>query len=384
MKVSGGGAETTTGADGTFELNATAGDGVVITFEKDGYLRGIKQVDVQNETPTALWITLVEEAAPVDLDSEAGGIVSGSRGANISAPAAAFVDQSGAAISGTVQVHLTPLDPAVSAELEAYPGDLAARQTDGASAQLETYGVMDITVRQDGEELQIGSGKSLDIKIPAPSDGVSSPPATVGLWSFDEEEGIWVEEGEAVYNATDGTYDATIAHLSYWNADAVQDSTCIRGTVQDQYGNPIPGASLSAKGLDYLGWSDATAGANGEFCLVVRKNSSVEVTAIHPNGGGSTRTVSGGSSDTTVPPNCGSCEDQGTWIVEQGVVTGPDGETIDCSTIGSPYIGTCVEGMMEIFTCFNPQGACTYNMGTGMVTYANGASMTMGGMSGTF
>ena len=382
VTVSGGGAQTTTGNDGTFQLDAAASDGVVITFEKEGYLRGLKRVDVQDGTPTALKVTLLAEAPAVEMDSDVGGAVAGTRGAGIVAPAAAFVDQSGTAISGTVQVHLTPLDPSVGAELAAYPGDLAARQTDGTSAQLETYGVLDVTVRQDGEELQIGSGKSIDIRIPAPSSGVSSPPATVGLWSFDEDDGVWVEEGVATYNASENTYDATISHLSPWNADAVQDSTCIRGRVVDQYGNAIPGAMIEAKGVSYLGWSNATAGNDGEFCVVVQKNSDVQVTAIHPLGGGNVRTVSGGSSDTTVPPACGSCSDQGTWVVEKGSVSGPGG-SVDCSSIGNPYIGTCADGMMDIFTCFSPEGACTYNTSTGNITYANGSSMVVSGLGGT-
>ncbi|MFW5739037.1 MAG: carboxypeptidase-like regulatory domain-containing protein [Myxococcota bacterium] len=380
--VRGGGAQATTGAEGKFQLDAAAGDDVVVTFEKDGYMRGIKRVDVQDGTPTALVVTLMAEAAPVDLDAEAGGTAAGERGAWISAPPSAFVDGSGTPVAGTVQVHLTPLDPAVTAELDAYPGDLSARQSDGAPAQLETYGVLDITVRQDGEELQIDSGKSIDIRIPAPSSGVSSPPATVALWSFDDDAGVWVEEGEATYNADEHTYDSTIEHLSPWNADVVQDSTCVRGKVIDSYGNPIPGAQLQGRGVDYLGWSSATAGNDGEFCIVVRKGSSVEITAIHPLGGGAVRTVSSTSADTTFPPNCSACSDGGTWVVEQGQVNGPGG-SVDCSTIDTAYSGTCAEGLMDIFTCFNPDGACTYNVGTGTLTYENGATMMTSGSSGT-
>jgi hypothetical protein len=383
VTVRGGGAQTTTAADGTFQLDAPAGQRTVVTFEKPGYLRGIKRVDVQDGTPTALRVTLLAEALPVEMDADTGGAVDGSRRAGIVAPAAAFVDPGGAPISGTVQVHLTPLDPAISAELAAYPGDLAARQTDGTIGQLETYGVLDVTIRQDGKELQIGDGKSIDIRIPAPSAGVSSPPATVELWSFDNDEGIWIEEGVATYNADDHTYDATISHLSPWNADVIQESTCVRGRVTDQHGNAIPGSHLEASGVSYLGWSSATAGQNGEFCIVVQKNSTVEILAIHPLGGGTLRTVNGGSSDSTVPPNCATCSDVGTWVVEKGSVTGPGG-TVDCADIDVPFVGTCAEGMLSIFTCFNPQGACTYNMGTGTIRYENGATMTASAAGGTF
>lgn len=240
VSVEGGSAQATTSSDGTFQLDTSAG-ALVLTFEKQGYVKTFKRVDVQDGTPTALRVTLIDEAPAIELDADSGGAVAGARGAAINAPESAFVDGTGAPVSGTVQVHLTPLDPSVASELAAYPGDLAARRTDGTTAQLETYGVLDVTVRQGDEELQIAGSKTVEIRIPAPASGVTSPPATVGLWSFDEAAGVWVEEGQATYNAEDNTYDATISHLSPWNADAIQDSTCVRGKVQDQYGNAIPG-----------------------------------------------------------------------------------------------------------------------------------------------
>jgi hypothetical protein len=311
VSVQGGGAEATSAADGSFEVDAEPGSSVIVTLEKEGYLRGIKRVDVLEDTPTALEVVLAQEAASMTLDADAGGTVEAARGAALVAPLQAFVDQDGAAIGGDVDVHLTPLDPSVAIELAAYPGDLRARTLDGDPAQLETFGVLDVTVRKDGEDLQIADGQSVQIRIPSPSSGAETPPATVGLWSFEFDAGEWVEEGALDYNAETGTYDGTITHLSPWNADQPVDATAIGGTVVDDQGQPVPGAWIDAQGVDYLGGASATADEDGAFCVVVRKDSVVQITAIHPLGGGSTLEVDTGSTDTSIPPESGDCIDLG-------------------------------------------------------------------------
>ena len=51
----------------------------------------------------------------------------------------------------------------------------------------------------------------------------------------------------------------------------------------------------------------------------------------------------------------------------------------DCSTIDVPYAGTCAEDMIDMFLCFKPEGACTYDMSLGEMSYENGASLKISG-----
>jgi hypothetical protein len=46
-----------------------------------------------------------------------------------------------------------------------------------------------------------------------------------------------------------------------------------------------------------------------------------------------------------------------------------------------PYEGTCAEDMTDMFLCFDPEGACTYDIGQGEISYANGARMTTTGLA---
>ncbi len=276
------------------------------------------------------------------------------------APEGAFVNEAGETVTGAVKVYLTPLDPSKEQDLAAYPGDLRATTAAGEMVQLETFGVLDVTVRKDGEELQVKEGASLTIRIPAPS-GISNPPESVALWSFDEATALWREEGTATWLSADRVYEGEISHLSPWNADVPLEATCIKGTMQDDAGNPIPGAYVTGLGVDYSGASSATTGADGTFCMAVRKSSTVKVTALHPAGGATMREVSSGPGDTPVPPDCASqsCLRVGIWEVERSVVKLPDGSAVSCDSLQNPFAGTCAAGLMDLATCFHPAGTCT-------------------------
>jgi hypothetical protein len=313
-----------TDAAGRFEIPAAAGDTVVLQFRKPGYVRGLERVQLA-DGPTALRVTLLGEAPAIAFDADAGGKLSGARGASIQAAPGSFVDREGNPISGIVDVHLTPLDPAVPAELAAYPGDGRARTAAGTTVQLESFGVVDVTVRQGDLDLTIAEGMGVVVEFPLPDPMPATPPETIALWGFDDVTGEWTEEGVATLDAARGVYVGTITHLSPWNCDQPLEATCVKGRVIDEGGDGIPGAYIIARGIDYLGDAAAVAGEGGEFCVPVRKSSRVEITAHLPGGEQLARELDSGSEDTDVPPACDDprCLDGGDWVFAEGA--GQDG-----------------------------------------------------------
>ncbi|PJB40182.1 MAG: hypothetical protein CO108_15540 [Deltaproteobacteria bacterium CG_4_9_14_3_um_filter_63_12] len=375
-KVMIGAASATTDAAGQYALRTSAGQ-TVVRFEASGFVDTVERVLVTADNVSGLDAVLLPEAAGQSLDAAAGGTIDGTRGAQLKAPAGAFVDKSGGAVSGEVMVHLTPLDPGVAAELAAAPGDLTAVDDSGAGQILESLGMLDVSVKQDGNRLDIAPGATIEIRVPAPA-GVAAPPDEIPLWSFDESAGRWLEEGVATYDAASGGYTATIEHLSWWNCDQVGSATCIGGCVEDENGNPVPGAGIVATGVDYIGMSDATAGADGCFQLAVRKSSTIAVTAYHAAGGGQQREVSSGEAETQVPPGpSAACLDLGKWVVKRGEVVLPDGTVIDCAGVSNPMEG-CFDKGAQLASCFQPAGACAYegsSVTTSTITYANGSKV---------
>jgi hypothetical protein len=385
VSIAAAGATATSDAKGAFRLDAPAGASTSVTFARSGYVATRKLVDVQDGRATALAVAMMAEAAAKPLDADAGGTVTGSRGAQLAAAAGSFVDKNGAAVTGTVQVHLTAFDPSREGERKAMP-NLSAETLTGDAVELESFGALDVTVRQQGEKLQVKSGTRVTIRIPAPS-GASAPPATMPLWSFDEASGRWKEEGTVTYLAGEKVYEGQIGHMSMWNADQPLTATCLSGIVKEDGGAPLAGARVTGFGIDYNGSSEATAGSDGRFCLAVRKSSKVRVMAIHPSGGGTAREVQSGAGETSVPPSCGDprCVDAGEWVVKAGTVVGPGGTNTACANVPNPFAGSCAEQMWGFAGCFAPSGSCTFNVSTTTTTWANGSRMVVGaaGVGGT-
>lgn len=396
VRVTAGGMSTVTSSDGTYQLEAPAVSSVTVTFAQDGYLKAMRTTPVLELKPTALHAQLLPEAAAVELDSAMGGEVEGARGARVAIPAGAFVSPDGASVAGMVDVHLTPLDPSNPDELNGTAGRFQGEMA-GATVLLESFGMVEITVRQDGDDLQVADGMALNLAIPAP-EGMDAPPERAPLWSLDEATNMWVLEGEAVLNAATGLYEAEIGHMSSWNVDNPTEATCITGLVEDPDGDALPGARIVASGVDYFGTSTATSIEDGRFYVAVRMDSTVTVTAAHQQGGGAQRTVMSGSTPTGVPPRPGvdECLEVGVWVVERGVVRIEDerGETreVDCRDVGdNPFSGTCASGIFDFVRCFSPAGTCDIRgnpVGGGgqfEIVYSNGARASFtydeGGMS---
>ncbi len=377
VTVSSGSVTATTDSGGHYQLRVAAGARVV-RFEHPMHVVGIERVEVVDGRPTQLDVSLLGLASGMPLDSEAGGMVGAMRGARLMAPADAFVDSSGDAVTGMVTVHLTPLDPSDADELAAAPGDFAA-EMGGTRVQLESFGMLDVTVRQGTETLDIAPGKTVAIRIPVPAD-LDNPPAMERLWSFDEARGLWADEGMAMLDATSNTYEADIEHLSMWNCDRVVEATCICGVVRERGDGPLAGAAVEASGLDYFGSSSTTTDMDGRFCLAVRKDSRVTVAAYHASGGGTTREAMSGSADTMVPPPVGSagCFDIGTIEVERDRFEYPDGTATDCGDVMNPFAASCASDLWQVFSCYEPTGSCnrmTGAAGSSTTTYANGSRM---------
>jgi hypothetical protein len=372
---------TATDANGGFELTGTQLGEVVVTFAKEGYVtRADGSVLVAGQV-TARHAVLIAEAPAISADATTGGSISGPRGVELTIPPGSLVDGSGTPVTGMVDVHLTPIDPSRPEEAAAVGGTMLGQTKAGDTALIESFGMADVTVRQGGATLQIADGQQLDIAIPVPAS-VASPAAETGLWTYDKAGAQWVEEGTMSYDPASGAYRASVAHMSMWNSDHPADRTCVCGYTTNSSGAPLGGVIMSGQGVDYLGINDGVSGADGRFCLVVRKSSTLQV-GPYPFGlGGETRQVQSGTVDTDVPPaNEGAaCLDIGSWTIDQNAYFPPSGSGSGggggCNVVVNPLAGTCAAAMGDFASCWDPSGACTNtadSSGAVTTTYANGA-----------
>ena len=193
------GAETVTDANGLYRFydeNAVEGDEVVVRFIKDGYVTTSVIAEIISGKKTEANATMKMQADPVALDSSTGGEVSDADGNKLSVPANAFIRRDdGKAVSGEVDVHITPLDVTDTADMAAFPGEFLAVPTGAKSdgtVRLETFALADFTATQDDAELDLAPTKAGDafIELVLPDTTTLTAGEEVPLWYFDEESGL--------------------------------------------------------------------------------------------------------------------------------------------------------------------------------------------------
>lgn len=387
-----------TDATGHFVLELPEGDLQRVLVSHAGYVSVARRIDVLGGAATTARFVLGPEAAAIHVDAvEAGFDVTGVRDAGLSAPPNAFVHADGTPATGAVDVVLTPFDPSVPAELDAFPGELRGIRLGGSEVILESWGVVDAVVRQGDEILQVADGRMVTLRVPPPGDG-RTPPESVATWYFDEDETAWMEVGSADLDATSGLFVADVPHLTPYNCDQPIVPGCIRGIVRDERGNGVFGAQITVLSNPRGTMSYDFTEFDGYYCLYVERNSELTIEVRTPGIEGcpveqqdhgycvTTRTARSGAAGTTggYPASC----DRNCTVIAPSIEVGtpdpgptPPGCTTDTSA--SPFGGVCGEALTSMFTCWAPMGACEYvfeegvgDAGTTTLSYANGASAT--------
>ena len=307
VTVAGQSAETN--AQGWFSIsNVAAGDRVLVTFSKDGYVITQRITEVRVGSSSFLDVTMAQASAAQSLDATAGGTIT-QNGGSVTIEANSLVDAQGNLFTGTASVSVTPFDPTVESAREVFPGNFAGL-VDGEERPFESYGFMDVTVMGSGE-LQLAPGRTSTIEIPIPTDSAAAAPDTIDLWYYDRSDGYWKREGTAT--KVGSVYRGTVTHFSTWNADVLYEQAYITGRVVDTEGIPQVGATVVCDGVDYSGRSQATTDTNGRFRVPVRPNSSVRIWASR---GGRSSTPS----TITTPTTAGGEKDIGDIVLTPPVI----------------------------------------------------------------
>ncbi|MFH1812171.1 MAG: hypothetical protein ABIJ09_25770, partial [Pseudomonadota bacterium] len=243
---------------------------VTLLASAPDYARGGVKVIPRRGEATFVRIALLAFSASDSFDAATGGTVT-SGSASVTFPAGAL------AATGPVTVSLAVLDPSSEAARTAFPGGFET--SDGG--MLESFGALGIEVTDaSGQLVNLAAGQNAQIVIPV----TSGAPDSIPLWSFNETTGAWVEEG-SLGGCADGVCDSVnISHLSWWNADQVLETTCVRVCVHNQDGSIAAGVSVYASGYDYNGDSSGTTGDDGCLCLEVKRASTVSLSAFFSGG----------------------------------------------------------------------------------------------------
>lgn len=232
-----------TGNDGTFVLEniQVPGNRCVVHSTKDGYFAGIRALTPQENGQTETRIVLMGSPVTHTFEAGAGSNAALPDGSEVHIPGNGLVTEGGDAYSGPVSMSVRYMDPTAGNFGVLVPGgDMLARREDNSTSVLYSFGILRVEMTDgSGDKLQLAPGSSSTLIMNIPPDQMSTAPETIPLWYFDEDNGVWQEEGSAKREGN--RYVGTVTHFTDWNCDDPTEGATIVGRLIDCSGNPAWG-----------------------------------------------------------------------------------------------------------------------------------------------
>ena len=204
----------------SLDIDTLIGNRCVLRIQKEGYFDRIYSKKATDTINYPIQLIKKEQSKFVTLkkfDAKEGAMIE-ANGATVTIPKSGVVKSDGSDYNGTVDIAVVYLSqtgaPAMNPLM---PGaDLMAIANDGDTVPLISYGMVNVEMTdEDGNPLQLKEGCEANLKYPAPK-GFSSHD-TIPLWYFNEENGLWIEEG---YSTRQGNnYVGSVKHFTWWNCD---------------------------------------------------------------------------------------------------------------------------------------------------------------------
>lgn len=281
-----GSATVTTDKYGYFEAKnvQVVKEAAVVTVNKPGYFKGIKTYIATQGKSAFFRIKLIPKTIAGTVNAATGGTVTLPNGLSVKLNAGTIVNAAtNAQYNGSVNVAAYWISPTAADLNSIMPGDLRGLDTEGLLKVLQTFGMAAVELTgSSGELLQIVNGQKATLTFPIPASISSAAPASIPLWSFDEANGLWKQEGSA--SKTGNNYVGDVSHFSFWNCDVPANWVQFNCTLKTTHGAPLPftvvkitvvGTNNSAIGYtDSSGYVGGAVPDNSNLLLEVFPNNS--------------------------------------------------------------------------------------------------------------
>ena len=250
--------------------------GLPVSVESNGWMKMIKVLRGKSNSQTFVQFKMYPFDSESILETGSIGTISGE--GTLRLPSS-LVRSDNSLYSGPVTVKSHYYDPTDSDFLTDAPGDMSAIGLNEQLYTLKSFGMYAIELYDAaGNELNVPDGETATIQFPVP-DNYESTPDEVPLWSMDEENGKWIEEGMAT---RDGNYlVAEVSHFSWWNCDIAFDPVTVCMTLVDQFGTPLSGYTylISSPGQQ-IAYYSGTTDTEGNLCAQVPLGEPVVVSVL--------------------------------------------------------------------------------------------------------
>jgi len=288
-----GAVQATTDALGNATLSKVTPSPQTVIVQAAGYSPGAVEVEPAPYVKARASVTLLRPEAVAQFFPQ-GGI--NYRGANVwvDIPPSSVVDAQGNPVDGAVTLSIAQVDPTQPRQLRAAPRPFAGLPQGGTQpVPFQSLFMADVSLSQGRSVLKLKPGAiaTLTYVLPDTLQGVYPDALLIEAWWYDVSAGLWRQEGNGQIQTVsvrqpDGTsvakqvWIAQVGHFTWWNCDAPwTDKNCVRVTVVDSGGAPIPGAVVRVDGATYVGTSGGTSDAQGKTCVNFKLNSTVTLSA---------------------------------------------------------------------------------------------------------
>ena len=245
-----------------------------VKVSKTGFISG-SRVLVPTSGDNRINIMLIPNTPTAIITSGANSEVSLPNGTKVKFDGS-FKDASGNAYSGDVQVSLYHLKPSNSYLGELMPGSLLASNASGEARVLETLGMLHVELTGSaGEKLNIANGHTAEISLDIDASQLGTSPTTIPLWSFDEANGIWKEEGTAT--RVGNKYIGNVSHFSWWNCDAPFQQCNLTVTVNNSANLPISNVKVTIRRPSQTYAVPGITNTSGQVTGIIPANESLTI-----------------------------------------------------------------------------------------------------------
>ncbi len=231
-----------------------------LLIEKEGFLQSSRNFTPRTNGTEFLKTQLMTATSSGSYLATEGGFVDVMGGGFIELPADAVIDASGNTYNQNVQVRARYLSGTSSAIGQQMPGNMLALNSAGESKILASYGIVTFGLTtENGEALQLAPDKEALIRIPLPDSLSGNLPATITLWHFDAEMGVWMEEGQS--QLVGDYYESVVTKSGYWNWGVPHDIVNLKANISIgdsslPFGNVYTKFTVEGSGVCAMGYTD--------------------------------------------------------------------------------------------------------------------------------
>lgn len=217
-----------------------------ITTYKKGYSNQVKIInDLISQGDNQFQLAILERQIPISFNAEQAINLISQDGARLTMIANSLIDQQGNAVTGAVNVYITPLDIKRENALSLFPGEFLGTKLGNEPMPILTYGTTEFHFEQDGKELDLIDGMTAQIELPIyvanhPNGQAIVIGDSIDLWHLNENTGIWqnYQQGLVVHSKLSPSglaLQASVPHFSWWNTDVAALTTAVQFNITGDF-----------------------------------------------------------------------------------------------------------------------------------------------------